>query len=528
MLKVVAITDKQGSAIWRLAKGLEKYLTNIDYKVVAFHPKRPDAQQIADFEREAIDADILDFEYFRTAQKIMQMFPWVKEKKKILFHHNPYSIEEDTWNDFDIVCGNSKYIYERLGKITERPVEYIGNTVDTDFWQFNPDWQPVNSVIMVAARIEGKKGILPVAQACSKLNIKMHLVGSISDMNYFQEIIATGNVVFHQNITDEELRDLYYQSGVYVFNSIDNFESSGQPLLEAMLTGVPVLARRVGIVPELYNGDNMVIHEGQSEDVDGLVNCIQQMIGDKKRLFELRNNAWQTAKARSNERRAYEFQKLYRQTLHPDQAPVSIMVPIYDRPEIIRKNFDAIAKQTYKNIELIVADDNPTNNQALVEEYAKYVSFPVRYLHTARPEDDYGLQRGRNLATIEATGSIMVYCDQRQVMEPDCVEEFVKNMKPRYWLFGNKGSNKKAFVENLSAVYRKDVVIAGMFSERCNNYGAASEELRKRIRYQGIKTEYVESAKAIPSGKSGNRSRKRDEIIRSKNMIFKLYGDIAE
>jgi glycosyltransferase involved in cell wall biosynthesis len=532
-LKVVAVTDKVGSAIDRITRGMSKHHTNLEYVVCDVHPKRPDPQQLDRFEREALNADIIDFQYFRTGGLLLERYPWLADKKKILTHHNPYSITEGNWNQYDTVVGNNQDIYERLGSITDAPIEYIGNSIDAEFWTFNQEWRPSNRAIMVANRIESKKGILPVAIACGDAGIHLDLVGAVSDPNYLYDVMQTGAVTFHEKISDEELRALYHNAGIYVFNSVDNYESSGQPLLEAMLTGVPVLTRRIGIVPELFNGENMVIHDGATEDVVELTNLLTDMVNDKKSLTDMRDKAWNTAKTRGHVRRAYQYQKLYRHVLNPDTKPVSIVVPVSGKPEVTRQCLDAVAKQTYKNIELIVADDGlGTENAQAVWAFAKFVNFPVRYMrtahfliddHTESVYKDYGLARARNAATIEATGEIMVYCDQRMMMDPTCVEEFVANIKPRYWLFGEKGARKREFIENMSAIYRRDIIIAGMFSERCDRYGSLSQETRQRVRYQGIKTEYVETAKATPLGKSGNRSQKRQDIIASKDMLFKMY-----
>jgi glycosyltransferase involved in cell wall biosynthesis len=530
ILKILCLIDKSGTALDRLAQGVSKYHDNLDYKVLAVHPKRPDPQQLADFEREAKDADIIDAQYYRTLYKLRELYPWLKDKKTILTHNNPYAIEEQEWNDVDMNVGNNSYITERLGQITEKPVEYIPLTVDTDFWTFNPDWEANKNVIMVANRIESKKGILPVAIACADLNLHFILVGAISNMDYFQSIIATGNVEFHEQISDEELKQLYYKSTIHVCNSVDKFESGTLPILESMLCGVPVLTREIGHVPELYNGENMYILDGVSEDVEGIKDKLLEMISDKKRLSETRDKAWQTAKTRSNERRAYMYQKLYRQVLS-DETSVSVVVPIYDKPEIIKKCLNAIAEQTHKNIEVIVADDNPgvygeTGNRELVEDFAKYVNIPVRYLLTGYQTDlgdeDYGLARARNEATIEATGEVIVYVDQRMVLESTAISEFLKYLKPKVWLYGNKNSGKTNFVENVSCIYRQDVIDFGLFNERVTAYGGLSQETRNRFKNQGGKTEYVESAKATPTGKSSNRNRKRADIIRMKNLLWKI------
>jgi glycosyltransferase involved in cell wall biosynthesis len=253
-----------------------------------------------------------------------------------------------------------------------------------------------------------------------------------------------------------------------------------------------------------------------------ITNLLRDMLFDKKKLEDQRQAGWQSAKVRSFERRAHLYQKLYRQVIHSFEAPVSVVVPIYDKPEIIRKNLNAIANQTYKNIEIIVADDNgEAPNYDTVEEFAQYVNFPVRYLRTSSKDNDYGLARGRNEAVIEATGEILVFCDQRMIMAEDAIEQFVARMKPKYWLYGTKGG-KKEFVENFSCVGRNELVVAGMFNERINRYGGQSQEIRSRIRKQGFQIEFVEQAKATPAGKSSNKSRKKADIIKMKNRLFKL------
>lgn len=535
MLKIVSICDKEYSAIWRLAKGTEKYNQNLDYEVLACHPKRPSPSELEAIERECKEADLIDFAYYKTAFSLMERHPWLKDKKKIVQIHNPYCITTSDWNEFDAVVANNQSIHKDLENITSSHLELIPNTVDTDFWRYNNNWRPNKNILMVANRIEGKKGVLPVAQACKQLGLNFHLVGAISDMNYFNQIMAEG-ATFHQQISDEELRDIYYNSAVVVINSVPNFESGPLIALEAMCCGIPVLTRKVGVIPDIYNGENMVINEADPEDVEALKTKLTEMLSNEPALKSMRDKAWNTARNRNNERRAYSYQKLYRQVLFPDTKPVSIIVPVYDRPEIIQKNLEAIASQTYKNIELIVADDSlKGQHRTLVESFAKIVKFPVRYMETWQVVIDaehpdgvksYGLARARNMGAVKATGELLVFIDQRQIPAENGIEEFVKYAKPRYWIFGDKGAGKKEFVENYSAIYKQDFVIMNMFNERCNKYGSLSELVRKCARYQGLKTEFVESAKAVAMGKSSNRSRKREEIIASKNMIWMAFNGI--
>lgn len=525
MLKVLCVVDKEGTALDRLAKGVARYHDNLDYKVLAVHPKRPDRNELAAFEREATNADIIDWQYFRTAELLRSRYPWLASKKQILTHNNPYSVNESDWNGYDANVGNNQTIVASLLGITTKPVHYIPITVDADFWKFNPDgqWSPNRNVIMVANRIEAKKGILPVAIACADVGLNLILVGSISDMTYMDGIMATGNVRYFPKVSDEELRELYYKSTIHICNSVDNFESGTMPILEAMLCGVPVLTRYIGHVPDIDNGENMAVMRYEPNNVEAIAAELQALIYDKKRLNDLRERGWQSAKTRNFERRAYLYQKLYREVLHPGERPVSVIMPVYNNQDVMRRALDGVASQTYKNLEIIVADDNYVKpNKSVVSDFSQYVNCPVRYINTGTMADDYGLARARNQAAIEATGEILVFCDQRILMHPDAISEFVKNLAGKQWVYGYKGA-KKEFVENFSAVSRADFMRAGMFAERINEYGGMSQEIRQRVRAQGMSIECVPSAVASAIGKSSNRNVKRASIIKMKNRLAKMY-----
>ncbi len=521
MLKVVSVVDKHGTALDRLARGVAKYHDNIEYVVCDVHPKRPDDRQLCEFEAAARSADIIDFQYFRTAEMLLEHYDWLKDKKLVLTHNNPYSIFESKWEPYTVVANNLKMKAD-LEEHTGRSIEHIPLASDTDFWTYNLDWQPSKRVLMVANRIESKKGIAQVAKACADVGLTFVLVGNVSDRNYFGEVIQAKNVEFHENVTDEQLRDLYYKSAVLVCNSVDNFESGTLPILEAMLCGTPVLTRSVGHVPDLFNGENLKINESDNEDIDNLKRLLAGMLSDTKGLEAQRASAWNTAKNFNFERRAWLYQKLYR-SLFPG-TPVTVVMPVCERPDVMRKAMNAVAEQDYPNLELVVCDDTSTRyNERAVKEFAQTVSFPVRYLWSSQQNStEYGLARARNEGIIAATGDIIVFCDERMVMESDAVSRFVDNVVPNVWLYGDKQTSKKDMVENFSCIRRQDVIKFGMFNERINRYGGQSQELRSRAKLQGLQTRYVAAAKAVPGAKSSNRNRKRQDIIAMKNLLFKM------
>ena len=192
---------------------------------------------------------------------------------------------------------------------------------------------------------------------------------------------------------------------------------------------------------------------------------------------------------------------------------VSVIVPVCGKFEVTQKCIVAIRNQTYRNIEIVIVNDDI---QPILYGTIKH---PIRVIENYK--NDYGLARARNKGVIEATGDVLVFCDQRMMMDSKAVEKFVENLKPRSWLYGNKGV-KKEFVENFSCVYRNDLIKIGMFCERMDKYGGLSQETRSRAKHNGFNIEYIDSAIATPMGKSSNKHSKKQEIIKSKNRLWKM------
>lgn len=517
-MKVVAVSDKVGTAIDRLCRGVAKYHDNIDYVVCDVHPKRPSIEQLERFDEAIKGADIIDYQYFRTADMLRERYVGLERIPSILTHNNPYSIKERDWNDYQIVVANNLTMQADLSTITNARLEYIPLTIDSDFWTFNADWKPKDQVIMVANRIESKKGILEVAIACAELKLDLILVGAISDRAYLDDIMACGTTTFYEQVSDSKLKELYYESKLHICNSQDNFESGTLPVLEAMYCGTPVVTRKVGHIPDLYNGENMIINEHSNEDVVKLIEVLKQALDSD--LQSIRDKAWQSAKTRNNERRAYAYQKLYR-SLIDNTKTVSIIVPTCEKRDVLDRCLEAIDNQTYKNIEVIVVNDGePDKNLALL---SKGRCYPFRVIENNN--NDYGLARARNKGIIEATGDVLVFCDQRMIMDSKAVEKFVENIKPRTWLYGNKGV-KKEFVENFSCVYREDLIRIGMFCERMDRYGGLSQETRSRAKYNGFTVEFVDKAIAKAWGKSSNKHNKKADIIQMKNRLWKMSMEL--
>lgn len=104
---------------------------------------------------------------------------------------------------------------------------------------------------------------------------------------------------------------------------------------------------------------------------------------------------------------------------------VSIIVPVYNVEDYIKRCMLSIINQTYPNIECIIVDDcTPDNSitiiQSLLQQYNGTISFQI-LKHTTNK----GLSESRNTGTEKATGDYIYYLDSDDELTPNCIEHLV-------------------------------------------------------------------------------------------------------
>ncbi len=514
-MKILVTVDKIGSAIWELAEMNAKFSPHHEFKIVAFHPKRPDQFQANNFLEGYKWCDVWDCQYWKTGEKIREMFGDViatEPKPNILTHHNPYDLLQKSWGHYtkNVVMNSTQQRVIKSAKL-------IPHAVDMTKYKWNPDYTEDKTVLMVAARIESKKGVLEVAKVCKELGYKLLLAGRISDQEYFQRVVqaGSGSVSFYEDIPEEELISLYAKSAIHVCNSVDNFESGTLPILNSMATGVPVLTRPVGLVPDIYNEKNMLVRSGTPEDTDELKALLRGLMEDLPRRKAMREEAWHSVRNYDAERRSWAYSKLYYQISFKNPV-VSVIMPVFKNADKLQQTISDFDKQTYPAIELVVVSDGDEEFDKLNLE-SKHT---VKYFRVG-DYDKYGLALARNVGALESQGEILVLFDQRFRPDPTLIEEFVKNLRPKLWLFANKGT-KRNFVENVSCLYRQEFIDMGMSNQLMDGYGGMSQELRERSRRQGFKHVFIEKAVATPEYASHNRSKRKEEIRIMKQKLWKM------
>jgi len=98
---------------------------------------------------------------------------------------------------------------------------------------------------------------------------------------------------------------------------------------------------------------------------------------------------------------------------------VSVAICTRNRTETIGATLESLARQTYRNIEVLVIDNAPTNDAT---EQLVHADFPyARYIREPRR----GLNHARNCAVAEARGPIVAFIDDDATAEPEWAEALV-------------------------------------------------------------------------------------------------------
>lgn len=533
-MKVAIVIEKHGTAIARLAEMTVKAAPWHEYRIVDVHPKRPTVDQLDAFEKAQEWCDVIDFRYWKTAELLRAHY--AIRKPCMLTHYNPYDLNHQQWSEYQV----NVVVNKEQQMILKHASTLVPLPIDLDYWEFKEtagEGKTTYDIIMVANRIEGKKGVLPVAKLCGEHGYKMVLVGAISDPTYFDEVIrvGNGNIIQKLKITNDELRSLYQQSTMHISNSVDNFESGTMPTLEAMACGTPVLTRRTGHVPDIFNGRNMAVRKSTQDDENELNTMIKEILGDEKYRKELAHEGRASLRSRTLDVYGRQMSKLYHQLRGPEEL-VSVIVPTTAGPKELAKTLAHILASPVADMEIIVLDDttHPEENRALIEELRKTTQHTLKFYETAtytlNPDNPlqliktYGLARARNKGILEAEGVWLMFVDDRIHVEPAALPAFQARAKPGVWLWGIKDNAPKGFVENFSFAKRADVIRIGGFSEQITQYGGMTQEVRTRAELNKIAFEIVETAKATAAYKSRSRWTKYSAIAKSKAQCYKLYG----
>jgi L-malate glycosyltransferase len=149
----------------------------------------------------------------------------------------------------------------------KKGIQVIGNGVDTNLFQPDPNMKPDQKTILYTGRLVGLKGIsdliISAKEICKKFpDAKFIITGEGPNREHLERLVAklklTENIVFTGYIDRKKLLTLYQSSTMYVLPSYH--EGLPTSLLEAMSCGLPSIATDVaGNSEVIINNQNGIL-----------------------------------------------------------------------------------------------------------------------------------------------------------------------------------------------------------------------------------------------------------------------------
>lgn len=138
---------------------------------------------------------------------------------------------------------------------------------------------------------------------------------------------------------------------------------------------------------------------------------------------------------------------------------ISVIIPTYNRSNLISRAIISVNNQTYKNIEIIVVDDASTDDTTTIVE-----SLNIPNLRYIRLSQNQGACHARNIGIRESKGKYISFLDSDDTWEPTKLEEqynFLKNKNAsvvvcNYW---EERDGKRCIKTNRSGIITQEELL---------------------------------------------------------------------
>lgn len=104
---------------------------------------------------------------------------------------------------------------------------------------------------------------------------------------------------------------------------------------------------------------------------------------------------------------------------------VSVIMPIYNREDCMKKAIESCLSQTYTNIELILVNDGSTDNTQKVAQ--SYVDMDARVV--LYNQENGGAASARNTGLKHANGAYIQFLDSDDTLEKNCISKAVSTIE---------------------------------------------------------------------------------------------------
>ena len=133
---------------------------------------------------------------------------------------------------------------------------------------------------------------------------------------------------------------------------------------------------------------------------------------------------------------------------------VSVIIPIHNSSLYLEECINSVVNQTYKNLEIILINDNSTDNSIDIIN-----SFCDKRIKVINLDNNYGVSIARNKGVELSTGDFICFLDSDDYWNLKKIEKQVKFIKNKAFIYSDyeylKNSKKKRVIVPKSITYQE-------------------------------------------------------------------------
>lgn len=126
----------------------------------------------------------------------------------------------------------------------------------------------------------------------------------------------------------------------------------------------------------------------------------------------------------------------------------SVILTTFNRPSVLGLVLKALNSQTYKDFEVIIADDGSGEETAQCIKRMQKEAF-YKIIHDWQEPNGFRAARGRNLAALKASGDYLIFLDGDCIPRHNFIESHYKLAQKGYMVAGNRCLLNKELTEYL-------------------------------------------------------------------------------
>jgi len=225
-------------------------------------------------------------EFYNAADRKMYT---VKTKKSCALADGIVAVSEQTKNDLieflDVPKEKIHVIYQTCDENFFHDNEY--NTYDNSPEKLLPD-----NYILYVGTVEQRKNLLALVRAIHELDKTMQvtLVVVGKETSYLKEVSAyveryglERRVVFMKSVNNTLMPLIYRKAKAFVYPSI--YEGFGIPIIEALVSKVPVITTRGGCFPEAAGPGSVFVDPDSAEELADAIRLVLTDVAKRKEMI---------------------------------------------------------------------------------------------------------------------------------------------------------------------------------------------------------------------------------------------------